>query len=93
MPDYEENANEEKKIESQKGMLGNAQRLDPNAPREETFMSKEALNARQRAIGEKRKTPGPLLHQEHRSERASASSSDVKPTDCKEPDDIDPKLP
>ena len=85
MESAEEN-NQEKKIPVEKGSLGKPATRDPHAPLADFNLSKEALQARQEAVGERRKYYGPTSEQTQENESTNKDNPpNVPQTDCKEP--------
>ncbi len=85
-----DDAPEETYLETEEGSAGEAQRRTRDATRgladEEAPLSDEELDARQAAIGERRRQGGPPMDAPlTRSFRELADAQDVPPTECEEP--------
>lgn len=84
MADQDVPNNEEETVETEQVTLGKPRTWDPLAPRDEILLSKEALDARQEAMGEVRKYAGPVS-EEVPEEAVATEERDVPPTDAGEP--------
>lgn len=85
MENLEDN-NQEQKIPAEKGTLGEPQRRSPHDPMEDRHLPTEALQARQAAIGERRKYFGPTSNKTEEDETLNKDNTqDVPQTDCEEP--------
>lgn len=86
-----DDAPEETLLETEEGSAGEAQRQRPDATRgpadEEAPLSDEDLDARQAAIGERRRQGGPPLDAPLTRGvlEELADAQDVPPTECEEP--------
>lgn len=83
----------EKEIETKKVSLGHAKEFDPDAPNEEIFIPPATLDARQDAIGVRRKYAGPTSKTSVHTMADAVEYSDAEPSECEDTETDDDKTP